>query len=83
MTLRVIHREPGSGFSTAYIDSVMLTGRTVVVPDPGWVARGAQAIRSRHTWPWTSVRRRSRPLQRKVSFSWSIPSWWRTVAHRS
>lgn len=35
------------------------------------------------TCPWTSVRRRSLPLWRKVSFSWSIPSRCSTVACRS
>ena len=38
---------------------------------------------SRMTWPWTSVRRKSRPLKRKVSRSWSSPSKCRIVACRS
>jgi len=46
--------------------------------------RGArQAMMSSATRPWTSVRRKSRPDQRYVSFSWSMPRRWRIVAWRS
>ena len=38
---------------------------------------------SRMTWPWTSVKRRSMPLWRKVSRVWSMPSRCSTVAWRS
>ena len=43
----------------------------------------AQARISRMTWPWTSVKRRSMPLWRKVSRVWSMPSRCSTVAWRS
>ncbi len=49
----------------------------------GSVPPSGQARISRITWPWTSVRRRSMPLWRKVSRVWSMPSRCSTVACRS
>jgi hypothetical protein len=45
--------------------------------------RTAHAMIASMTWPWTSVRRRSMPLWRKVSLVWSMPSNFSIVAWRS
>ncbi|MFT5129854.1 MAG: hypothetical protein ACI8W8_003483 [Rhodothermales bacterium] len=50
---------------------------------PGITPNKRQAKMSPITWPWTSVRRRSMPLWRKVRASWSMPSKWRIVAWMS